>query len=96
MKTETKNQKLEAVLDITRAYTEAWICDDDIAVADEIARNPALDGLTAEDILTYLDDLGAKGDHVSGVWAAAFRWSGNLAGYLEEARAEARAERVAA
>ena len=84
----TKTKKLEAVLDITRAYAEDWIYEDDFHLAAEIARNPDFDELTAKDIITYLGDLGAKGDYVSGIWANVFSYDQSLETNLEADRLE--------
>ena len=40
MNPNIKTKKLEAVLDITRAYADDWIYEDDFHLAAEIARNP--------------------------------------------------------
>ena len=89
MNTRTRNQKLAGIWQVIKGNAETWIWEDRHLIADDIGDDASFDGLTAREIITFLENKHAEGDTLAGLWVNAFE-GGNvtLARFLEDARAE--------
>jgi hypothetical protein len=88
MKTETKNIKLAGIWQVIKGNAETWIWEDRHLIADCIGNDAWFDGLSAQEIITFLENEDAEGDTLAGLWMNAFEHNGDLAERLEDARAE--------
>lgn len=83
-----KINQFTKLLELIEGNAETWISEDRHIITEAIATDTDFDGLTASEIIMYLQNAGAEGDTLSRIWANVFSYDQRLEDDLETGRLE--------